>query len=173
MNGLAPVENNRIQSLNYKHEAILVWLIENPHLKLRDCARAMNMTLPWISTVIHSDLFQAEYRKRCKERGDIAVHSTAARLGQLGAMAMEKLEERLEATGENAMNDQSLISVMNSTLDKLGFTPESRKGGGLYVENANVLVVSADDLKAARERALELHTPKIVEAIAEEASVRQ
>ena len=156
MQALQPSSPQPVKNLNYRHEAILVWMIANPHRKLGDCARELGYTQPWLSTIIWSDLFQAEYRKRCNEMGEVAVHTTVGRLSRITEKVLDRIDERLDAQGDERVSDQFLLGTMNSTLEKLGYLPEGQKKSGPLVGNAqNVLIVSKDDLAAARQRMLE------------------
>lgn len=144
MSEYTPGAGVELKKLNYRHEAILIWLLENPDRKLGDCARELNYTQAWLSTVINSDMFQELYKRRCEERGQIAIHSTINRLGRISALALEQIERKLEA---GAVSEKFLLDVSSQTLDRLGFSkPTAEQAPHVHFH------VDANDLIAARER---------------------
>lgn len=144
-----------IQKLSHRHQGIIVWLISNPHRKLGDCANDLGYTQAWLSRIVHSDLFQAEYQELCAKMGEVAVHSTVARLGELAHMAMDRTEDILRSPGPAP---QFVLGVMNSTLDKLGYLPKSKDK--IPQEHVH-FHINAEDLARAREHAAQVHSRPI------------
>jgi len=162
--GMVAVGGKPPLKLNHRHEGLMNWLVMNPHRTLGEAARELNYTRAWISTVINSDLFQAEYKARCAMMGEIAAFSITERLGKLADITLERVEQRLDSP---EASDAFLVSTMNSTLDRLGFTPKAAKGAqeGGFVQN-NTIIVTGDSLAQARERAAQVHS-KVLELSAE------
>lgn len=153
-----------VQRLNHRHDAIITWLIENPQRKLGECAKELGYTQTWLSIVVHSDLFQLEYQRLARERGEIAVHSSAARLGRIADLGMAAIERRLELDGEKPVGDSLLLGATNSALEKLGFLPASAKTQTIV--NNGTLIVNQADLAQAREAAAAAHA-KVIELAVE------
>lgn len=138
----------RIQRLNHRHQGILNWLVLNPHRALGECASELGYTQAWLSSVVHSDAFQAVYRARCAELGSIATHTISARLGGLAEAALSSAEETIRA---GLASEKFVGDTMKTTLQALGYTPERAEGG---LEVHQHLHVDADVLRRARERVL-------------------
>ena len=52
----------QIKKLGWWHTAIMEWMLANPDKTLRECAENFDVTQPWLSSVINSDLFQEDNR---------------------------------------------------------------------------------------------------------------
>lgn len=141
----------QVRSMNHRHEAILTWLLLNPHRTLEECARELGYTRSWLSLVIHSDMFQAVYRAECERRNEVAVHTITAKLSQLTVRAIEKAHERIEA---GTASERFLAETQKNSLAALGFG--SRPSAGEAQKHLHVHV-DAQTLMAARERAATFH----------------
>lgn len=137
-----------VAKLNHRHEQIVNWLICNPHKSQGDCAKHFNYTQPWLSQVIHSDVFQARYQQRCKEVGVVAIHSIATKLNTVAALTLDKVRERLEA---GVASERFLGDAMTNTLKMLGYGSPERAVPGDQPAQHNHLHVHADDIQRARE----------------------
>ena len=136
-----------LQTLNHRHEAIALWLIANPDKQQNDCAREFGYTVPWLSRIINSDLFQALYTDMCKERKEVAVHTLGNKIIHAASLGLDKTIEKLE--GPEAVTERFVMETTNSLLDRLGFTGKADGGEEKHLH----LHLTAGDLKAAGERA--------------------
>ena len=135
-----------LQKLSHRHDAIAEWLVCNPDKTQRDCAAFFKYTEPWMSQLIHSDMFQALYVKLCEERQVLAVHSVSAKMSAAAALALDRTIERLEAGAQPT--DRFLTDTTNGLLDKLGYgKPEAP------TQTHQHLHLTADDLRDAANRA--------------------
>lgn len=134
-----------VQKLSIKHIDILNFLLANPMVKLQDVAAHYGITQPWLSQVIHSDMFQ----RLLKERQDAVFHHTVLplkeKLTTLAHQALDKLYDRVEATNDVG----ELREVATSALDRIGFSPKAAPA----VVNNNVtqlMVIERERLARAR-----------------------
>lgn len=111
-----------ISSINHRHEQIINWLIANPHLSLGECARTFNYTQNWLSQVIHSDMFQAIYRRRVEEEGGLVVHTMANKLTGLAAAVVDKTLERIEM---GLASERFLSDTTETVLGALGYSAKA------------------------------------------------
>lgn len=51
-------------NISHKHEALLNWLVLNPDKSLRECADHFGYTQSWVSSIIHSDIFQVALKEK-------------------------------------------------------------------------------------------------------------
>jgi len=118
-----------IQNMSIRHEAILHYLMAHPTEKLGDVARYFGVTQPWLSQIIHSDIFQA----RLREQTDIAFHHTVLPLREKMMAAANIAMDKLIETLPNETETRVLSSVSEGLLDRLGFgtkvTPPPPNGG--------------------------------------------
>ena len=141
----------QIQKLNHTHDAIMRWLVLNPGRTQGECAVELGMTQAWLSQVINSDMFQAEYRRRCAEAGVADTFAMQSRLGVIGAKALAEIEARLDG-GE--ASERFLTDTAKMTLESLGYGSPAQASASAPV----ALVVNATIINEARERAAQQHT---------------
>src|SRR5712664_2297763 len=86
-----------IKSLNFSHEAIIRWMLENPEKTLGECARSFNYTQSWLSIIIHSDAFQAKFHELNGNADALVVADIPAKMRGVASMALEGLADQVEA----------------------------------------------------------------------------
>ena len=106
-----------LQKLSVKHDAIMQWLIANPQLSLSTCALQFNITQAWLSTIIHSDIFQSKYKELLQGQYDERILPLRDKLVGVTARALDRVSEKLD-TCEDA---ELLLDVANKGLKALGF----------------------------------------------------
>jgi len=146
---MAPV----MKSLSHRHDYILDWLICNPHRSQRECARELGYTEAWLSQIINSDLFQAEYKKKCRERGLVAVHSIANQMTSAASLALER---SIEILSNGTASERFIGDTRDSLLDRLGFgkTQDDEPDRHLHIH------VDAAEVERARERCQVVESPQ-------------
>jgi hypothetical protein len=150
----------QLQKVSVKHDAILDYLLANPATRLGDVARHFGVSQPWLSVIVHSDVFQA----RLQEKSQDMFHGTVVPLREqlLGVahVGVEKLGEALE--NASAISDKEFIAdTTDSILKNLGYSPRSAAPGSSppAVVN-NVMVVDRDTLAEAREKMRGIPDPR-------------
>lgn len=147
---------SQIQKLSVKHETIMDFLMAHPAIRLGDVASHFGVTQPWLSQVIHSDVFQS----RLKEKKDVAFHHTVLPLREkmtaLAHMSIDKLMEQVPL-----QTDASVVNkVAENVLDRLGFGSKAVPTG-LQVNAQNVQVnVLRSELEEARDMMLKVNGAK-------------
>jgi hypothetical protein len=118
------------------YDAIADWLIRNPGGKLQDCATALNKHPNTISAIIHTDMFQ-EYLARRKEEfhkdHDYAIRS---RLTAVAEASLDLMLGQLAKKGDQ-IPMQRLESLASTTLDRLGYGPQSAPAVAVNVTQDN------------------------------------
>lgn len=146
-----PAPRTELLNISHVHEAIMNWMIANPQRSLKECAAEFGYTQSWISTIIHSNLFQA----RLKEKQEQVFSGMATNINEklvAGAnMGLEKLVDHLETSADPKFIKETTTMM----LDKLGFGA-ALKTGNSVVNNApvqnNFYMASPADLAQARGR---------------------
>lgn len=138
--------NSALAKVGHKHELIMHYMLANPEAKLGDIAARFNLSQPWLSTLIHSDMFQAAFSSvREGYYGELTA-DMKDKLQGLAHMSVDKLLEKVEVI-EDPM---ALLKVASSALDRTGYGTQPR-GGVTIVAGANAQVaVGADVINHAK-----------------------
>lgn len=99
----------------------MAFLIANPSMLLQDVAAHYGVTQPWLSTMLHSDAFQAKFRPMQDQYTGIIFLGMREKMEAIAHKALDKLSEELElSSGLDAS-----LKVTTSVLDRLGFSPKA------------------------------------------------
>ena len=149
----------QVKRVSVKHDAILDYMLTNPAAKLGEVARHFCVSQPWLSVVIHSDVFQA----RLKEKNADLFHGTIVPLREqlmgVARVGVEKLGEVME-NASPVTEKQFIADTTSQILANLGYNNKGPTAPAAAPTNVNVMVVDRDALAEAREkmRAVE-HSP--------------
>ena len=153
-------ESNQVVSLSHTHEAVMNWMLLNPDRSLRECADHFGYTQSWLSTLIHSDIFQA----RLAERQEGIRARIADSIPQKMRMAADIGVEKLATALEKSEDPEFILDATDKLLHRLGYAPARSSappiGQGQQGGVQNNFFVSAGDITAAREAWLALNEPK-------------
>lgn len=138
-----------LKNISVRHDQIMDWLIANPALPLSMCAAHFGLTQPWLSSIIHSDLFQAELsRKKEQVFGEVAL-TVKDRITALAHDSVKRLHERISVED----NVSLLVDASDLALKALGFgAPRVSAPGGGQINIGTLNVVNKDILAEARAR---------------------
>ena len=160
-------ESNQVVSLSHTHEAVMNWMLLNPDRSLRECADHFGYTQSWLSTLIHSDIFQA----RLAERQEGIRVRIADSIPQKMRMAADIGVEKLATALEKSEDPDFILDATDKLLHRLGYAP-SRSAGTPIAQVApggvqNNFFVSAGDITAAHAAGLALidqpKSPQVIE----------
>lgn len=133
-----------IKSLSVRHNEIMDYLMANPTTRLGDVARHFGVTQPWLSQIIHSDIFQASLR----EKQDVAFHHTVLsvreKIEHVAHMALDRLAETLPLESDT----RTLNTVAENVLDRLGFGTKQISPSTTQNTTINVLSVELQEARA-------------------------
>lgn len=138
----------QVLALSHTHEAVMNFMLLNPSLALREVADHFGYTQAWLSTLIHSDLFQAQLEGR-KEGIRVRVADSIPQKMRLAAdLGMEKLVAKLEQT-EDA---EFILDATDKLLHRLGYAPSKVAASivGAGGQQQNNFFISAADLDQAK-----------------------
>lgn len=141
-----------IQRMSHTHEQIINWLLLNPEKSLRECADFFGYTQSWLSTLIHSDLFQARLRERQQEVAARVTATIPEKLQAVANIALEKLGEMVAKSED----PEFVLDAADKALHRMGYAPASARNPApafaqVQATNANVFMVTVDDLAEARK----------------------
>lgn len=115
-----------VQKLSHTHEAVMDWLVLNPDRSLRECADHFGYTQPWLSTLIHSDIFQAKLAERRLEVNARIAASIPEKLTAVADIALDKLAEKVSASED----PDFILDAADRALHRMGFAPASARNPG-------------------------------------------
>lgn len=107
----------QIQSISHRHEAIADWLLAHPNVKsLELLANHMNVSRPWLSVIMNSDVFKEYFEKRRKS-WEVGMHE---RIGVHQLKVLEKAWAKLGDLVEDEDTDPRLVfDVAHKTAERL------------------------------------------------------
>jgi hypothetical protein len=140
--------NQSIKWLNSVHEYMALWLLANPHRHQSELAAEIGYTEAWISTVIHSDMFQAAYRELCGTYQEVAVEGIGEKVN---AAAMEALGAMREKIRNKACSEAFLLGATKTLLGAIGYgAPQVAQSTSQHMHQH--LHVSREDILESRAR---------------------
>ncbi len=140
-------ESAQVAKVSIKHDAILDVLVANPTLRRSEVAAMFGVTVPWLSTIIHSDVFQEKLRERQDLVFDIAVvRPIQEKLMGAANIAVERLMENLQYESDT----KTLNTVLDTTLKNLGYGQKST-GAPVNQQNNFTFNVTKEELADARK----------------------
>lgn len=144
---------NQIGKISYTHEAFINWLLENPERPLRDAAAYFGYTQAWLSTILHSDVFQAKLSGRQDAVFAAVAQDIPSKLRAAADIGLEKLTRKLEDTEDG----EFILDATDKLLHRMGYAPSASRNpvAPSHITNntqVNVFQVDALQLASARER---------------------
>jgi len=142
-----------LQRVSHTHEMVINWLVLNPEKSLRECADTFGYTQPWLSTLIHSDLFQSRLRARQEQIASRVTSSIPEKLQAITDIALDKLGDVLAKSED----PEYILDVADRALHRMGYAPASARNpagspsqAGSVNNQTNVFMLAPEDLHQAR-----------------------
>jgi len=139
-----------LQKLSHTHDQMINWLLLNPEKSLRELADVFGYSQAWVSTVIHSDIFQAALKERQIQLASLVVQGIPDKLRRVADIGVEKLTQQLEQSED----PKFVLDATDKILHRLGYAPQSARAPGGMVGGqspAGVTVsVTVTDLQDAQ-----------------------
>lgn len=158
-----------IGKISYSHEALINWLLVNPDRPLSDAAAYFGYTQAWLSTIIHSDVFQAKLLLRQNAVFASVAADLPAKLGTAAHIALDRMTEKLTTTDD----PRYLLDATDKLLHRMGYAPAAARNpiaAPVIQTNTQInnFTVSSADLGAARAMAQAAgaqtaHVPALIE----------
>ena len=146
-------QSAQIQKISPQHEAMINWLIENPTASRPQMAAVFGVTTAWLSTVIHSDAFQAKLLSRQDTVFNAAiVRPIQERLMGCAQVATDRLYERLNLEDDTAVILRS-VEVLTKAVGQFKGEQQKQSAVSALVQqnNFNFGSISREDLATARQ----------------------
>ena len=128
----APAKPQAIKKVNYSHEAMIDMILVNPMISQNELAARFGYSASWVSTVMASDAFKAQFAKRAAETVDPVMMATIKE--QFEGLVLRSLEIMREKLARPA-------SQIPDNLALRSFELTTRAAGyGARIEQTNVQV---------------------------------
>jgi len=138
----------QIQRVSHRHEAIIDWLLVNPDIKNLDAlCRQLHVSRSWLSIVMNSDAFRAEYVRRRDEYNQHHATAVQVKLYEAASLALDKVKEALE---DDELDPRFALDAVDKTTNRLGFGPQKGNAPVVEVNNVHVHPVDKSLLEGAR-----------------------
>lgn len=122
---------HQLQKLNFSHDALMLWIFENPHRSLKDAALFFNYSPEWIRQIVRTDIFQAEYQKRYGELSATLMQGVKEKLETASEMALDALIDKIPTVSDPRI----LVDATDKLLHRMGYAPNK---GAMVVNQTNV-----------------------------------
>lgn len=148
-----PIFRNRVQlgRISITHDAVMDWLLVNPGKgQMRLCAEYFGFTRAWLSSMIHSDAFQAKLRDKQEDHHKTNIIPLRDQINGVAQRAIERLGEKVEEVEDPRL----LVDVADKMLHRLGYAPKVDMNPGVTANTQNNFYgVSPELLAQARKNA--------------------
>jgi hypothetical protein len=95
----------------------MTWLLLNPDLPLSACAVHFGVGQPWLSTLIHSDCFQARLREQQERLFSGVTAEIKEKLTAAAHLSLDRVMERLAVTADEGF----ILNANDKILKNLGY----------------------------------------------------
>ena len=144
---MAQDSEGKLVALSHRHEMLLNWLVLNPDKTLRECADHFGWTQSWLSSIIHSDIFQSALKQKQLDIALRVAGSIPEKLRAAADIGVEKLSSALEKSED----PEFILDATDKILHRMGYAPQSaRNPAGSPVNIQNNFVIGAQDLLDAQ-----------------------
>lgn len=140
-------ERYQLQKVSVTHDQIMNWLIANPGTGMMGrCAIHFGLTPAWLSTIVHTDAFQAQLRDKQEKLFEAHIMPLEEKIVGTAHAAIDKLGEAIMTEASTRV----LADTTDKLLNRLGY---GATGGPTTVNNTqNNYNVPKDMYAQARER---------------------
>lgn len=137
-----------LQRVNHTHHAIMDHMIAYPTDSMKAIAERFGYTQSWLSTLVHSDVFQRELTKRRAAWRNVHDARLAGQITDVAEKALSRLSEALDGGGEDAVSPKAANEIAKTALSALGFMAGKDSAAPNVVNNT--YNISAEDVALAQ-----------------------
>lgn len=139
----------QVMQLTHRHESIMNWMLVNPEKSLRECADYHGVTQGWLSSLVHTDLFQLTLKERQVSIQAKIADSIPAKLRTVADVGLEKLTTMVE----DSEDPRFILDATDKILHRMGFAPASARNpagspGAVMAQQNNFFLTEGDLMEA-------------------------
>lgn len=154
-----PTPNQPIQKLSTLHEMLANWILQNPGGTYRQMGAKFNYTVPWLCTVVNSDLFKAYMAARMREVNSHVEQDIPEMLRGTAVLAIERMNDVLA----NTSDPEVIVDSFDKVLHRYGYAPNAKASPAAQqtnIQQNNVFFLNREDVRELRNTLLDAHKPK-------------
>lgn len=150
-----------VAKLTETHHQMMLWLVQNPGKRLADMSAEFGYSVPWLSQIINSNIFQARLKELQNVEDVCVLADLPAKLRGLTSQAVDELAVAVDDASKDSsklIHRTFLMEVAELGLKSLGYGPKpaSAPVAPPFMQQNNTFVtVSPEVLAKAREKLLE------------------
>lgn len=156
----------QVSKLRTRHYAVMDWMLEHPDATQSEAAAALGYSQTWMSLLMSSDLFKAEFARRRAALEEYVSAQIGARLSNVAQKGLSVMERGLDpdpATG--ALPAPKVVKEYTDTaLRALGYMDGGRGAVGTTINGPVTIDARRVDAGALQEARKLLRGPKALEA---------
>lgn len=151
----------QVVKLSETHHQMMLWLVQNPGKTLQDMSARFGYSVPWLSQVINSNIFQARLKDLQNVEDACVLADIPTMLRGLTSQTINELAVAIDDVSKDSsklIHRGFLMEVAEMGLKNLGYGPRplSSSASTPFQQNNNLFVtVPPEVLAAAREKLLE------------------
>ena len=136
-----------LQKVNHTHHAIMDHMIAYPTDSMGEIAKRFGYTPAWLSTLVHSDVFQRELTKRRAAWRNVHDARLAGRVTEVAEKALQRLSDVFD-DDEEKVSPKAANEIAKTALTALGFVQKPAAAEPTSVTNN--YTITADELRMAQ-----------------------
>lgn len=136
----------QIKTMGRKQLEILDFFLTNPLCSLKEASEALGYTQSWLSIVVNSDAYKAEFERRRALSDHMIANDITARMRATAQIGLARTEQLLAVEP----NLEKVSEATDKLLKSLGYTPQPSKQVAT-VKTTEMLRIPKPALDAARE----------------------
>ena len=149
--------SNKLTRVRYTHDAMIDLMLQRPDVSQNELALQFGFTVPWVSTVVNSDAFQARLAARKTELVDpVIIKELDERISELANISLSVVQEKLLAS----RNPDLAIKTLELTTKALGFGARPEKNATI---NQSFVVMMPQKTADADEWAADARKAAVVD----------
>ena len=114
---------HQLQHLRVRHLQIVEYMLANPTEKYEDISKKFQVTVPWISVIYRSQLFQAKLRQRLAEHEVMTDMTVLDQITGVAQLALQKTAAFVEHSGD----PDYVLDVADKLLRRAGYGTSAAK----------------------------------------------
>lgn len=152
----------QLKKLSHRHHAIMDFMLANPQLPMSKVADHFGVTQAWLSTVRHSDLFEA----RLAERRRMMDQDQAFRIGtKLQTLAEKGIDALCDIVDDEEQTADAKLNATKTALEAIGFLGKGAQpsSGAQGQQPAVQVTINNDAFQQARQTAMSGHKANVID----------
>lgn len=140
--------HNDLVKVNWWHDSIIDWMLINPEKTLGECANQFQVSRPWLSRILGSEVFKEHWRMRLAGKDVVVTDAHITLMEKIEGLAHVSLDEMMRRVQEEKekLTQGQLRETAELALKSLGYGQPKVANPAQNVQ----IVIQADAIAQAR-----------------------